>query len=142
MSQQLKRIEWDAVAGILAVVLALVLHFLHIIEESVLPTITLALLALLFLRDIRRDLETEQLAESVDHTERTVAEIRSALTPAELELIGPGNLRRESRRFGRDARDEMIWFNVCLLMFIPQDLFDTLLRPRSRIPTPIDSIHP
>ena len=23
----------------------------------------------------------------------------------------------------------MIWFNVCLLMFIPQSLFDTLLRP-------------
>lgn len=129
MRQQLKRIEWDAVAGILAAVLALVLHFLHIIEESVLPMITLALLALLFLRDLRRDLETEQLAESVDHTERTVAEIRSALNPAEIELIGPGNLRSESRQFGRNAHDEMIWFNVCLLMFIPQDLFDTLLRP-------------
>jgi hypothetical protein len=23
----------------------------------------------------------------------------------------------------------MIWFNVCLLMFVPQSLFDTLLRP-------------
>lgn len=23
----------------------------------------------------------------------------------------------------------MIWFNVCLLMFVPQDLFDSLLRP-------------
>lgn len=129
MRQQLKRIEWDAVAGILAAVLALVLHFLHIIEESVLLMITVALIALLFLRDLRRDLETEQLAESINHTERTVEEIQSALNPAELELIGPGNLRRESRRFGRNAHDEMIWFNVCLLMFIPQDLFDTLLRP-------------
>lgn len=129
MRQQLKRIDWDAVAGILAALLGLILHFLHIVEESVLLMITLVLLSLLFLRDLRRESESEQLAESVGRTERTVEEIRSAVTPAELELIGPGNLRPASQRFAQNAHGDMIWFNVCLLMFVPQNLFDTLLRP-------------
>ena len=129
MRRQLKQVDWDAIAGILAAVLALVLHFLHIVEESVLLMITLVLMALLFLRDLRQESETEELTESITHTERTVEEIRSALDPAELKLIGPGNLRSRSQRFCESARGEMIWFNVCLLMFVPQDLFDTLLRP-------------
>ncbi|WP_331236312.1 hypothetical protein [Natronorarus salvus] len=32
MKWQIKQIEWEAVAGILAAVLALVLHFLHIVD--------------------------------------------------------------------------------------------------------------
>jgi len=38
-------------------------------------------------------------------------------------------LRAESERFAREARGAMTWFNVCLLMFEPEPLFDTLLRP-------------
>ena len=95
MRRQFKQVDWDAIAGILAAVLALVLHFLHIVEESVLLMITLGLMALLFLRDLRQESETEELTESITHTERTVEEIRSALDPAELELIGPGTSARE-----------------------------------------------
>lgn len=129
MRRQLRQVDWDAIAGILAAVLALILHFLHIVEESVLLMITLVLMALLFLRDLRQESETGELTNSVAHTERTVEEIRSALDPADLELIGPGNLRMRSQRYCVSSQGDMIWFNVCLLMFVPQDLFDTLLRP-------------
>lgn len=129
MRWQIKQVEWEAVAGILAAVLALVLHFLHIVDEGVLLQITLILMAFLFLSHLRRESETEHLAESVAHTERTVEEIRSGMDSPDLELIGPGKLRARSTQFGQGARGEMIWFNVCLLMFIPQDLFDALLRP-------------
>ncbi len=44
-------------------------------------------------------------------------------------LIGPRRLRAETEQFARRARGDMVWFNVCLLMFKPQALFDTLLRP-------------
>jgi hypothetical protein len=44
-------------------------------------------------------------------------------------LIGPERLRRESERFAQQAHGDMVWFNVCLLMFVPQSLFDVLLRP-------------
>jgi len=42
---------------------------------------------------------------------------------------GPHRLRSESERFAQAARGEMVWFNVCFLMFKPQELFDVLLRP-------------
>nr|WP_233340494.1 hypothetical protein [Haloprofundus sp. MHR1] len=129
MRWQIKEIEWEAVAGILAAVLALVLHFLHIVDESVLLQITLVLMAFLFISHLRRESETETLSESVAHTERTVEEIRASIDTPDLELIGPAQLRPRSTQFGQGARGEMIWFNVCLLMFIPQDLFDALLRP-------------
>lgn len=129
MGIQIRRIDWDAVAGILAAVIALILHFLHIVEEGVLLMIALILLALMFLRDLRRESETEQMAESIERIEHGVDENRSALVPAEIELIGPGHLRSESQKFSSQAHGDMVWFNVCLLMFVPQDLFDTLLRP-------------
>jgi hypothetical protein len=129
MRWQIKEIEWEAVAGILAAVLALVLHFLHIVDESVLLQITLVLMAFLFISHLRRESETENLSESVAHTERTVEEIRASIDTPDLELIGPAQLRPRSTQFGQGARGEMIWFNVCLLMFVPQDLFDALLRP-------------
>ena len=44
------KIEWDAVAGVLAAVIAIVLHLLHVIEAEVLSVITLVLLAAMFLR--------------------------------------------------------------------------------------------
>jgi hypothetical protein len=53
----------------------------------------------LFLRDLRRESETKELAESVMYTERTIEEIRSALDSIELELVGSGNLRQRSHFF-------------------------------------------
>ena len=47
-------LDWDAIAGIVAAVMALAMHFLHIIEEDVLLMIAVVLLALLFIRDLRR----------------------------------------------------------------------------------------
>ncbi len=129
MRWQIKEIEWEAVAGILAAVLALVLHFLHIVDEAVLLQITLVLMAFLFISHLRRESETENLSESLAHTERTVEDIRAGMDASDLELIGPGELRSRSTQFGQGARGEMIWFNVCLLMFVPQNLFDALLRP-------------
>ena len=43
-------------------------------------------------------------------------------------LIGPRQLRSASETFARQARGDMVWFNVCLLMLRPQELVDCLLR--------------
>lgn len=129
LRQRIRSIEWEAVAGLIAAVLALVLHFLHIIEEGVLVMITLVLLSLLFIRDLRREQQTEEIAAAVDRTEDLVRDVQTSLPDPGVELIGPGALRSESARFGRNASGNMIWFHVCLLMFRPQNLFDALLRP-------------
>lgn len=137
--QRIRSIEWEAVAGLIAAVLALVLHFLHIIEEGVLIMITVVLLSLLFIRDLRREQQTEDIATTVEQTEDIVRDIQTALPDPSVELIGPESLRSESARFGRNASGDMIWFHVCLLMFRPQSLFDSLLRPAIDNPD-VDSI--
>jgi hypothetical protein len=53
----------------------------------------------------------------------------AALQPPDAVLIGPSQLRSVSAQFARQSRGEVLYFNVCLLMFRPQALFDTLLRP-------------
>jgi hypothetical protein len=137
--QQLRSVEWEAVAGIIAAVLALVLHFLHIIEEGVLVMITLVLLSLLFIRDLRQEHQIEEIATTIERTENLVRDVQTALPAPSVELIGPESLRSESARFGRNASGDMIWFHVCLLMFRPQNLFDALLRPAIENPD-VDSI--
>ncbi|MGB4861939.1 MAG: hypothetical protein WBO97_05740 [Tepidiformaceae bacterium] len=121
--------DWDAIAGILAAGAALVLHLLHVIETDVLLTIALVVLALLLFRDLRREAQDERLVETVVETSSTVAGILSRMERPDVLLIGPRALRTSSESFARMAHGEMIWFNVCLLMFRPQSLFDALLRP-------------
>ncbi|MGE0599296.1 MAG: hypothetical protein AB7J35_07365 [Dehalococcoidia bacterium] len=121
--------DWDAIAGILAAGAALVLHLLHVIETDVLLTIALVVIALLLFRDLRREAQDEQLAESVKQSEIALAGILDRLGKPDVVLVGPRALRATSEAFARGAHGEMTWFNVCLLMFRPQELFDALLAP-------------
>lgn len=127
--KRLLRFDWDVLAGIIAAVVALVLHLLHIAEVEVVLAIVLALLAILLVRNLRSEGRAERLAEAVEQTKAAVDEIRLTLQPPEAILIGPRFLRSESEKFAKAASGEMIWFNVCFLMFKPQELFDVLLRP-------------
>lgn len=127
--KRLLRFDWDVLAGIIAAVVALVLHLLHIAEVEVVLAIVLAILALLLVRDLRSEGRAERLAETVERTKAAVDEVQLSLKLPEAILIGPRLLRSESERFAQAACGEMIWFNVCFLMFKPQELFDVLLRP-------------
>lgn len=127
--RQIRRYDWDAAAGIAAAVAALILHLLHIIETDVLLTIALVLLALLLFRDLRREAQDEEMLEASARSEAALEAIRHGLQPADVVLLGPRQLRPASVAFARGAHGEMAWFNVCLLMFKPQSLFDALLLP-------------
>lgn len=126
---RLLRIDWDIIAGIAAAVMAIVLHLLHIVQVDVLFTIVLVLLALMLLRDLRREGHDEKLADAVEQIRSSLREVQVSLQPPEAVLIGPRHLRAESRRFTETAHGEMVWFNVCFLMFQSQETFDLLLRP-------------
>ncbi len=127
--QRFFKFEWEAIAGLVAAVIALVMHFLHVVEVDVLLVIAVVLFSLFFIRDLRREPLMEQMRDSLRKTENGVIDIQSALSPPDTILIGPQQLRAESERFARQAQGEMLWFHVCLLMFKPQVLFDALLRP-------------
>jgi hypothetical protein len=123
------RVEWDAIAGIIAAVTALVLHFLHIVDQDVLLVIAVVLLAVLFARDLRKERLLERIEAAIGESGSTLTRLSSSLRPPDAVLVGPGRLRAASEEFARRARGDMIWFHVCLLMFKPQTLFDTLLKP-------------
>ena len=61
--KRLLKLDWDALAGIIAAVIALVLHLLHIVDEGVLLALALVLLALLLIRDLKRESESEKVLE-------------------------------------------------------------------------------
>jgi len=127
LGRRLRTVDWEAIAGITAAVLALVLHLLHIAPEGVLLAITLVILALMLIRDLHREGREERMLATAERTESLVEKLRAALTPADAVLVGSPRLRSASERFARRARGEMTWFNVCLRMFVRQELFDTLL---------------
>lgn len=132
LSVKLKRLltlDWDAVAGIIAAIAAIVMHFLHIIDVDVLTTIAVVLIALLFIRDLRRERATEHAYSAIEETRSAIRSIQTNLHPPDALLIGPTQLRTASEQFTAHAKGEMIWFHVCLSMFRPQSLFDALLRP-------------
>lgn len=132
MSNRLKRlisVDWDAIAGVLAAVIALILHLLHVVQPGILLTIVLMILALLLIRDLRREHRESRLFEMAEESQRLLGGLQHVLQPPDVLLIGPAHLRSHSERFALDARGGMIYFNVCLSMFRPQVLFDTLLRP-------------
>lgn len=129
---QLKRVirlDWDAIAGVIAALAALILHFLHIVETGVLLAIALVLMALLLIRDFRREHHAEQVIASSQRTEAAVQDIKTALKPPAVILIGPSELRSASMQFTRHGQGEVTWFNICLRMFHSQSTFDALLRP-------------
>ena len=121
--------EWDAIAGLLAAVAAIFLHMLHIVDEHVVLPVILALLGLLFINFMRHTRNNEATAELVEKTEDAVRGIQSALTPRDIVLIGPRQLRSANEHFARHMGGDEIWFNVCLSMYSPPPLFDALLRP-------------
>lgn len=127
--ERLRRLDLEAVAGLVAAVVALVLHLLHIADEATLLAIVLVILALLLLRDMRREDREERETRTIEQAMTAIADIRAATVPPDTVLIGPSALREASTQFAHRARGEMVWFNVCLSMFEPQALFDALLRP-------------
>jgi hypothetical protein len=127
--KRLLRVEWDAIAGIVAALVALIMHFLHILEINVLLMIFVVLMALLFIRDLRREHFTERIDTSLGRTEAAIKALQVNLALPDAILVGPRQLRAVTESFSRRAGGEMIWFHVCLLMFKPPSLFNTLLRP-------------
>jgi hypothetical protein len=125
----LRRFDWDAIAGIVAAAAALILHLLHIVESEVLLTLTLVLVALLLLRQLRHEEREERVENLAGRTEQLLVRLHEGLKAPDVDLVGPRHLRAASEAFARQARGDMLWFNVCLLMFRPQSLFDCLLKP-------------
>jgi hypothetical protein len=127
--RQLRMVEWEAIAGIIAAVAVIIMKLLHLIDTEVLITIAVVLIALLFLRDLRREAPTERAYQRLEQNHELLQRLSANSVPPEALLIGPHRLREVSRSFLAHTSGEMLWFHVCLEMFRPQSLFDDLLLP-------------
>jgi hypothetical protein len=125
----LRQQDWHAIVAIAAAAAALLLHLFHVIDEGVVLAIILVVLALLLFDNIRHASWQERIDRSIGEIAGGVADLRARSRPPDAILVGPRHLREASVDFAARARGEMTWFNVCLLMFRPQALFDALLRP-------------
>lgn len=129
MLKRLIRQDWEAIAGIIAALAALILHFLHYTDQNTLLAIAITLIALLFLRDLRREGQLEKMASSSEEAIRLLSDIKERLKPSEIALIGPAELRAASEQFARKGQGEVVWFNVCLRMYRAQEPFNVMLKP-------------
>lgn len=123
------KMEWEAIAGLIAAVVAIILHFLHVTDVNVLRVITLALVALLFLRDLRSEERWTSIEHASQVSVRLLEEIRESTHPAEIDLIGPARLRQATAEFAERAQGEVVWFNACPQMFENTELCDAILQP-------------
>ena len=127
--KKLLSFEWDAIAGILAAVIALILHLLHIVDEHVILPIVLALIALLLINFMRHTRNNEITAEQMQHALQAIHNIQSTLKTPDVILVGPRHLRSTNEQFIRQMSGDTLWYNLCMSMYKPQPLFDALLRP-------------
>jgi len=126
---KLSKVEWDAIAGIVAAGLAIVLHWLHVVDEDTILLILLALVGLLFMNFLRYSEENRRTAEHVNDTLRKVDRIGEGIQTPDVILIGPRRLRAQNTRFLRELGGETLWFNLCLSMYRTRPLFEALLKP-------------
>jgi hypothetical protein len=129
MLKRLLKQDWDAVAGILAAITALILELLHIGDVNTLLAIAIVLMALLLLRDFRRENQAEKLESSVERISSAVEDMKQAVRMPEVTLIGPTELRAASLGFAQKGRAEVVWYNVCLRMYKAQQPFNVMLKP-------------
>jgi hypothetical protein len=127
--KRLLKQEWDAIAGIVAALAALVLHLLHVTDIDTLVAIAIVLMAILLLRDFRRESQADNLVQRVELLSEKLSEVRDAVTPPSITLVGPSELRAASAEFAQKGRGQVIWFNVCLRMYQAQYTFDLMVKP-------------
>lgn len=128
MITTLRKFEWEAIAGLVAAVVAIILHFLHVTDVNVLRVITLVLVALLFLRDLRNEERWSSMEHASKLSVRLLEEIKETTHRAEIDLIGPTQLRQATIQFAERVDGEVVWFNACPLMFESKELCEVLLR--------------
>src|ERR1035437_680820 len=82
-------LDWESLAGVIAAAAALVLHLLNLAPPDVLAVIAVLLLALLFIRDIRRERQDERMLDVLQHNAAIMSRLQSSLQPSDADLVGP-----------------------------------------------------
>lgn len=126
--RKLRLYDWEALVVVIVAMFALGLHLLGYAETGVVLTVIMVALAILLIRDLGREARDEALDHAAGEMQRALARLEQSAS-LEAVLLGPRQIRQASESFARRAHGEITWFNVCLLMFRPQPVFDLMLLP-------------
>jgi hypothetical protein len=129
MLKRLLKQDWDAIAGIVAAIIALVLELLHLADTELILGITIVMIALLLIRDFKRESQSEKFETSLERIHSMVEDLKLAVATPDVTLVGPSELRAASIGFAEKGRGEVVWYNVCLRMYKAQQPFDIMLKP-------------
>jgi hypothetical protein len=128
MMKKILNYEWDAIAGILAAVIGIILHLLHIVNQEIILPIILTLIALLFINFIRHTRSSDLTHTEIERIGHAVRTIQLDIKTPDIVLAGPRELGSVNEKFILEMSGNAVWFNVFLLNYQSQQSFDTHLR--------------
>src|SRR5450759_2861545 len=98
----LRRYDWDAIACIVAAAVALILHLLHVVQPDILLTVTLVLVALLLLRQLRHEEREERVEDMAGRTKQMIVRLHDDRLKPRTMVLGL-DLEGASKAFPLDA---------------------------------------
>lgn len=122
-------LDWDAIAGIGAAGVVLMLHMARALPEGVMIEVLVILIALLMFRDLRREGREERVVAIVERNYASLARLLEATRTPDAVLVGPSQLRESTQRFVDEANGDITFFNMCPAMFTAPAQFDATVRP-------------
>lgn len=85
--KQIQIFDWEAIAGIVAALAAIILHFLHLVEIDILLTLSTVLIAVVFIRQVRREGTIEEAVSFLKSNQAELGLLSEALSSVKADLI-------------------------------------------------------
>ena len=127
--KKLFKTNWEAIAGIVAAVSVLVLKFLGLVHEETMLTLAIVLLAVLFLRELRKETVFDQFADDLAEIQASVKQLAVNQAEQGSALITPAAMKDAMSAFSRRAKGCCVFKHVSPFMFKRDANFDAFLKP-------------
>lgn len=118
--------NFDIIAVITASFLALVLHAVGVIPETYILSLVIFLLSLHVLHELKTNAKHEAEFKSMKEKFSTIDD---KLATQEFALIKPPNLLPHTKAMALKNKGEIWWFNLCVGMFLSDEIFETIFKP-------------
>jgi len=127
--KRLLKTDWEIIAGILAAVGVIILKLLHLVDAEVMLTLAVVLLAVLFMREVRREAVFDRFTENLNQIEASITELTVHYADQGSTLITPSTMNDSMRAFTQRAKGVCVFKHVSPFMFSKDSNFNAFLKP-------------
>lgn len=124
---KLLSVEWDTLSGVAAAAVAMVLSFFDIVSATTVRAILLLIVALILLRELRRDSRESEYAEHLDIMRQDIRNLVASQGGAGITIVEPAALLHEFQDFAAHLHGTVTWYNACCGMFSRPEAFQNTL---------------